>query len=167
MRRVRWVAVAFGTALLVADGPAADDSALAARHRRPVPDRPDPILALATPWRGAWRAAPGADAPDARLSVEVTDTTVVVALVGTEFAGRWGFTRDPASARWSGVALDGPPVAWRVEAAAGGLSFGDDHAEIPTDVRIASADDGSLSLEVVEGCIGSSPVRFVREAGAR
>lgn len=148
-------------------GPDAADVALVAGLRRRFPDRPDPVLAVATPWAGVWRAAPGADAPDARLSVEVTDTTVVVALEGTAFAGRWGFTRDPASARWSGIALDGPPVAWRVDADAGGLSFGDDHAEIPTDVRIASADDGGLVLEGVEGCLGEAPVQFVRAARAK
>ena len=174
MRRARWFAVAVVVAVvavvaafLMADGPAADDSARSTRLGRPSRDRSDPVLAVATPWAGAWRAAPGADASEARLSIEVAAKTVVVMLAGTAFDGRWGFTRDPATARWSCVALDGSPVAWRVEADARGLRFGDDHAEIPTDLGLVPEDGGGLRLEVVEGCIGSAPMRFVREAGAR
>ncbi|MBL9088990.1 MAG: SRPBCC domain-containing protein [Planctomycetia bacterium] len=150
-----------------ATGPDEGDQALVSRLRRRFPDRPDPLLAVATPWAGAWRAAPGSDASEARLAIEITATTVVVRLEGTAFDGHWGFTRDPVTARWAGVALDGPPVAWRVEADAGGLRFGDDHADIPTDLGLVPDDDGGLRLEGVEGCLGVPPVRFVRVAAAK
>lgn len=150
-----------------ATGPDEGDHALVSRLRRRFPDRPDPVLAVATPWAGAWRAAPGAEASEARLSIEVTATTVVVRLDGTAFDGRWGLTLDPTSARWSCVALDGPPVAWSLAADGAALWFGDDHADDPTDLGLVPDDDGGLRLEVVEGCLGAPPVRFVRVAAAK